>query len=271
MALGAIGILLFIVAASNFLPPAVDWLETYRPAASALAHGQNPYQAAPRFTNPIWTALPFIPLVFTTEAIGRAAVFVMAVVAFAYTAYHLGAKPLGMILFLLSPPVIHSLLNANVEWLVLLGIVFPPRWGLFFLMIKPQIGFGVALFWLVEAWRTGGLWRAIRVFAPATVAFLVSFVLSGGAQLRGVGMINDYWNASLWPWSIPIGIVLLVVSLRRRRVEPALAASPMLSPYVLFHAWSGAVASLAGRTLWLAIAVMALWGLVIFNAVVSSR
>ena len=74
----------------------------------------------------------------------------------------------------------------------------------------------------------------MRVFAPFTIVLLVSFVLFGFYPLEWVTVEVDQWfNASLWPMSIPIGLTLAVAAIYRRRIQFAMAASPLLSPMVV--------------------------------------
>lgn len=263
----AVGLL--AIAAGHFLPPGVDWHLTQRPAALAVWAGRSPYAAGVGYANAPWAVLPLLPLALLPEALGRGLLFMLTLGALAYTALRLGAKPLALAAFLASPPVINELLNGNNNWLVLLGFTFPPTIGLFFLLVKPQVGSMVAVFWLVEAWRTGGWRAAVRVFAPATLALAASFALFGFWPLQGLGVyaISQSWNASLWPASLPVGLVLLVAALRRRDPRYAMAAAPCVSPYVLFHAWSGALVALASQPIEMLAAVVGLWGLVLLRVV----
>jgi hypothetical protein len=121
----------------------------------------------------------------------------------------------------------------------LLGFVLPPQIGLFFILVKPQMGSVVALFWLVEAFRKGGWKEAVRVFLPVTLALLITFALWGLWPLQGANLASIAHNASLWPVSIPIGLGLLVAALHRRQMGFAMAASPCLSPYVMVTSWAG--------------------------------
>lgn len=254
----------------RLVPPGlgIDWRLTYRPAAVAFMHGQNPYNAevspeAPFFAAP-WGLLPLLPLAFLPVEMGRAFVMVIGLAAFAFAAYRAEAKPYTAALFLLSPPVIHTILNANIEWIPILGFVMPPSIGLFFVTVKPQTGFAVAIWWFVDAWRKGGVSQVIRIFAPVTIAYLISFAFYG---IWPLGMFNvlDYgkgFNASLWPQSIPIGLVLLVASIQKRNIRYAMPASPCLSPYVLFHAWSSAVFSFINDPTQMTAVFLGLWILV---------
>ncbi|HEY7126443.1 MAG TPA: hypothetical protein VH540_21060 [Ktedonobacterales bacterium] len=263
--LAAVGIGL-IWALSIALPPGIDWHETFRPAALAVLHSASPYSVK-GFLNPPWAVLPFLPLALVPESIGRAIVFVGSATALGVTAYRLGARPLALAAFLLSPIVMHGLLNASVDWLVLVGFILPPQLGLFFVIIKPQVGFTLVLFWLVEAWRKGGLKEIARVFWPITVATLASLLVFGLWPLRFGQTLDYWWNASLWPLSIPVGLVLLVVAYKKRSARYAMGAAPCLSPYVLFHSWMGALVALAASQAEMVAAVIGLWVLVIIRAV----
>lgn len=158
----AVLIAVIVAAVAVYLPAPVDWRTAFRPAARAMLLTGDPYQVE-GFFNPPWTVLPMIPLAFLPEQIGAALMFVAGLAGFAFAAHRLGASPIVLGAFILSPPVMHSLLNGNIDWLPLVGFVLPPQIGLFFILIKPQMGLAVALFWLVEAWREGGLREVIRV------------------------------------------------------------------------------------------------------------
>jgi hypothetical protein len=268
----ALVFIVLLAALSALLPPSIDWRLTYRPATLALLHGRNPYAAgvfseAP-FSAAPWGLLPLIPVALLPLKVGSALLLLVSLIAFAYSAWQLGAGPVTLGAFLLSPPVLHCLLNGNIEWMPLLGFILPPQIGLFFVAVKPQTGFAVAIFWLAEAWHKGGWREVLRVFAPMTAALLVSFLLFGpwpfGA--RQLLTIADRFNASLWPMSIPVGLALIVSAIRQRKVEYAMPASPCLSPYVLFHSWSSAVIALAAHKIEMISAVIGLWVLVIIRA-----
>lgn len=260
-------IVALVVLASRYLPDGIDWRDTYRPASLALLSGRSPYTIDTFFNAP-WVLIPLVPFALLPENIGRALLLLLGLSTFAFAAYRLGAKPLALTAFLASPPVVHCLLNSNVEWLPLLGFVVPPQLGLFLIVLKPQMGVGVGLFWLVEACRKGGLREVIRVFLPATLALLISFALFGFWPMRFMDTLTlaQPHNASLWPSSIPLGLALMVASFRKRDLRYAMAASPCLSPYVLFSSWVGALASVLQEPAEALAAVVGLWVLVVLRA-----
>jgi hypothetical protein len=265
IALVLVAFVLCTLLLANRLPPGVDWTYYFQPAALKLLLFQSPYDIW-GFPSPPWALLPMLPFAILPQALGRAGWFVLSLIMFAWAIYRLGAKPIALAAFIGSPLVMHSLLNANIDWMVIFGFTLPPQIGLFFISVKPQMGSVVALFWLAEAWRKGRAREVARVFAPFTIVLLLSFVVFGFYPLEWVTVeVDQWWNASLWPMSIPIGLTLAVAALYRRKIQFAMAASPLLSPYVLFHAYSGALSALAPYSVEMVTAVIGLWILVLMR------
>lgn len=157
----------------------------------------------------------------------------------------IGAKPLTVILIMTTPNFLfYGLSFANIDWMVVLGLIMPPQIGLFLVLAKPQIGMGVAFYWAYEAYQKGGGKTVLRTFTPVTLALLISILLYGLWPFRPQ---NWAANTSLWPESIPIGLALLTASFRNRQKGLALVSSPFLSPYVGVQSWSVAVLGLLPR------------------------
>ncbi len=250
-----------------FLPEGVDWVNTYRPASIALLNGQSPYTVDIYFAPP-WALIPLLPFALLPEQIGRGAIFVVGLIAFSYTTIKLGGNKIALISILLSPPVIHCLYNSNIEWLPILGFILPPQIGLFFVSIKPQIGIGITIFWFFASFNKGGFREVFRVFAPFSIVLVLSFLVFGFWPLRfreTISLTNEY-NSSIWPLGIPIGILLLAKAFLSKRAHPAMAAGPFLSPYVLFHAYSGAILALSPSAIYSTVASISLWIIVLIRA-----
>ena len=247
------------------IPGGFDWYEVFYPTTNLLLNGRSPYDG-PGFYSPVWALLPFLPLAFLPASIGRSILFIISLLAFTYSARKLGAGPWMIAAFLLSPPVVFSLWLASNDWMPLLGFVLPPQMGLFFVLSKPQMGVAVALFWLVEAWRDGGVKKIIRVFAPVTLAFLLTIVIYGLWPLKTRDLIIAEHNTSFWPASIPVALGLLIASIRKRDLNYSIVASPCLSPYLMFPSWSGALAALLSTPPEAIAAIIGTWILVIIQA-----
>jgi hypothetical protein len=203
--------LLFILLAaalgyglSFILGPGIDWTQTYRPAALSLLAGQSPYAVEIYFAAP-WAVIPLLPFALLPEAVGRGMLFVLGLGVFAWTGYKLGAPPYALGAFLLSPQVIHCLLNSNIEWLALAGLLMPPWLGLIFLLIKPQIGLASAVYLAVLAFQRGGVKETLKTLAPAAVLTLGSILLYGfwPANVSTVLSLTKDYNQSFSPTPSP--------------------------------------------------------------------
>ena len=255
-----IGLTVYLIVASQ-IPVGVDWKNYFRPAALELLKGHSPYTVY-GYYNPPWALLPLIPFALLPETTGYILLIVITLIAFAYTGHKLGASKIAVIALLLSPPVMHEILTGNIDWLATIGVVFPPWLGLFFLVIKPQIGIGVIIFWLFSTWKEGGVKNVIKTFAPVTMVYGLSIILFGMWPLLATGTLNEWWDASLWPVSIPLGLALLVTAIRKNDIRYAMGASPTLSPHVIFHSWVVVLLAILSSTPETIAAVVGLWILV---------
>lgn len=260
-----VGIIAFSWGVSSYIPRGEDWYTVFRPATLALLAGKSPY-TIPGFFNPPWALLPLIPFALLPENVGRTLLLIGGLTAFAYIGHRLGGSKWAVIAMLLSPPLLQGMLNSNIDWLALLGVVLPPPIGLFFVTIKPQVGLGIVVFWLAEAWRSGGWEETLRLFGPVTLAGALSLVVYGWWPFRATEITGAWWNASLWPMSLPIGLALLVAALRKRHLGYALSASPYFAPYLAFHTWVVAIFGLIRSTPATLAVVVGLWLLVVIRA-----
>ena len=205
--LGILGLVVAVVLIAQSFPFGPDWTDTFRPAAREMIRGGNPHELPPpRFLNATWALLPLVPLTLFSVEIGGAIFLLMSITGFAVAAYRVGASPIALAVFLISPPVMHSILNGNIDWMPLLGFTLAPQIGLFFVVIKPQIGVAIAAFWLVECWRAGGFKEVMRVFAPVSIALLITFALYGLWPLKWQEQPEQWWNASLFPLDASVGL-----------------------------------------------------------------
>ncbi len=244
---------------ASYLPVGIDWRDTYLPATLAALEGKSPFTVEVYYSAP-WAIIPLIPFAIMPYEIGRLGVFVLGLAVFAYVPIRLGAKMPATIIFLMSAAVIGCLNNGNIEWMPLLGFVLPPQLGLILLAIKPQVGIGLGLYWLITIWKDKGFKEVVMVFAPVTILILVSFMIYGPWVLRFRQTLA--WsvdNTSLFPYGLFIGAILLIRSLKQKNDRLAMAAGPFLSPYVLQFTWVAVLCSLLDEPLELLVVVICLW------------
>lgn len=253
------GLVFYWAVASIWPLLGIDWHETFYPALQKAVNGENPYEV-PTFRNAPWTILVLLPFALFSKDVGGIIFFMASLAGYAWVAYRLKARPLAFIMFLFAPPVVYGLRMLNVDVLVLIGFVLPAPIGLFFILIKPQMGIVMALYWLAESWREGGVTKVIKTFSPVTLSLALSFVLFGNwVAGRQSDLLDSFWNASLWPWALPIGLVLAALSVRDRRKDYGMAASPFLSPYLAYHSWASVLVGQLQHEFILVITVVGMW------------
>lgn len=241
----------------------VDW-QLFRTATLAFLRGADPYIVGTGLTqvyNPPWTYAMLAPLAVLPAEISRAAAFAVGFISFAYSAIRLGAPRWQVVMFLLSWPVMGCLATGNIDWLIISGLWMPPVWGLFFVLMKPQIGIGIAVYWAVEAWRTGGSDELVRRFAPVACAYLASFMIYGFWPARFIGMDAYPERVTGWPWVVPLGAYILYSSIRQRELGLSAVSSPLLAPYSSQFSYSALLAGLFQMPRVFLIAWLLLWSI----------
>lgn len=241
---------------------ATDWDATFLPALRAWFSGGDPLA---HIYNPPWVLVPLAPFALAPYAVGRIALFVCAFVVFALVARKFNARPMALLALMASPLVLDALVFGNVEWLTILGLLLPTWAAIPFLLIKPQIGIGVVAWLLWETWRKHGALRAIIVLMPTICLTALSFLAFGDwlTRMASYAQFKDsLLNLSFFPYTIPLGLALMVHALRTRRVEFALVASPCFFPVLSPQVWCVALLALVGATWETCAASAGLWVIV---------
>ena len=230
--------------------PLADW-NNYRAAVFALLRLEhNP----PGLYNPPWIYVPLIPLALLPPAVGSAFIAVLCYLVYWIVIRRLGADNLTAIAFLSMPQIFFLSRNGSIDWLIPLGFILPPWLGLFVVLGKPQIGIGIALYWGVSLLRERGVWYTVKTFAPVTIAY-AWFVF---IYQPGWGNVVE-WNASYWPYGIPLGLALIVFALRHQESNLAILAGPFLAPYLGYYSWPAAMMGLARHKWEMIAAVAGMW------------
>lgn len=216
--------------------PSADWYATFYPAAREVLFLHSPYEQS-MYLNPPWTVLLLFPFVIFPPVLSHGLFFVVCALLLAYVAWRLQASPLALGALLLSPTAVGALLVNNLDPLLLVGMLLPPVWGLIFLLIKPQIGIGVAIYYFYDIWQKQR-WRGlVLTFAPVTILYLVSALLFPVWIERMLHNSQIVWNRSFFPYSIPLGLFFMWLSFRYKNPYFALAASPFFAPYISFYSY----------------------------------
>jgi hypothetical protein len=233
--IGLLAATVVAVYAASLLPTA-DWFDTFDPAARGVFSGHLPYERI-GYVYPPWAVVPLLPIVLFPPNIAHGLMFVVSLLILVYIMWRLRVPPLAAIAFLLSPTAVGALLVNNIDPFIIAGILFPPVWGLFFLVIKPQIGVGVVIYYLVEAWKVGRFRQVFKTFTPVGIAYLASALLFPVWIERMIHNPQNPWNRSLFPYAIPLGLFLLWLGIRKRNPYFALASAPFFAPYHSFYTY----------------------------------
>lgn len=231
-----------------------DW-DVFRSAALALFSGHNPYsvgQGDTRFFNPPWMLIPIAPLAALPPLVGLLLNALVSIFVLLLVSRRLKLTQWEFFLLAISPMHLQSLIFGNVEWLPLLGLIFPAPIALLFFSTKPQSTLGFIFLLFLRQWKAGR-WKGLALTLAPTVLFaIVSVVLWGFPPVPG---LNNPGNRSLFPYSLLLGIPALILALRKNDDRMAGFVGPFVSPYVTFHGYLPALLPFRGKWMALAVAV----------------
>lgn len=226
-----------------------DWTEYYYPALQLLLDGESPYQPLPYYTpgdplphriyHPPWLLVPLAPLALLPVHVGEVIILVLSYAAVCATVAVLRDDRLGTFLLLSNPLVIQGCLTGNVDSFVGLGLVTSPRVGIYLLSLKPQLGWGAIVYYVLTAFRARGLQKVISVTWPMAAIVALSFLPPFGFwPAKMLEATEQSTNASL-PFGIGllVGVGLLAWGIARKDLLPAFAGGFIAAPYHAAHSW----------------------------------
>jgi len=207
-----------------YFPIGGDWVIFRAAALDPLRMYSQQYYSVP------WLALALYPLAILPAKVGALVVFALNMTGFLFAFYRLRIPPI-----LCAPllwMILHGAIFGNIEGLVILGLFLPSPLAVFVLLAKPQMTAGVLLY---IAWQAYHNKHIIATFAPACIAICAGVLIFG---VPGTP-INESWNASIFPYGILPGLIILWYAITRRNIGAALACGPLFSPYVnSFTGWA---------------------------------
>jgi hypothetical protein len=220
-----------------------DWIVFAHPALMAFVRGQDPYTVVPGFVTPPWMLAMLSPLALLPPVGGVIVLILIALSGQVALCRKFGKIRLALPLAL-SFPMAVLLWMGQVDGIVLWGLTLGGPAGLLLLSAKPQAAGLVGLIWAMRAWREGGWKKTARLVAP-TMAVAAVFALLYPNWLRGMSAASGWaWTTNGFPWSIPLGVAMLVMAVRRDREDWAALATILLAPYANLQSWVGALALL---------------------------
>jgi hypothetical protein len=204
----------FVLLFSIFPPEGIDWIQCYYKVAQNPLH---PYEIG-LFINPPWIALLLFPFRFISENTSLAVNTTLNLMAIGLLVLTRKGSTLSLVLSLTSFPVLSAIANGNIEWIIALGFILKNEWGVPLLMLKPQVGILAILSW--DSFKR----KKMVLFLPACLTILLSFVIWGNwlsditRNIDNLQNIKDglqSWNSSFFPWSIPMGVFLVYLIVKK--------------------------------------------------------
>jgi hypothetical protein len=241
----ALFVLLSLFISFSTIPFAGEFHDFYT-AGRALASGQSPYSIA-RYYNPIWVAALFAPLSLLPEQLAWRLYCGVSLAAYFMLLAKFAANKRILIATCLSPFIVLAIINGNLEWLVLIGFVLPIQFGVWLMLMKPQMVIALIPFLAWRMLREQGVKRVLLVFGPPGAALLLSLAL--GMRAPDPATVAG-WNVSLWPIGIVVGLALLIAAFKRSDQALALAAGPFLSPYTSITSYAALLPAAMHRERW---------------------
>lgn len=250
----------FFLRGSNL--PILIWDDQL--ATFTVGNLARPYDQ-PGFVNPPWTMLflwPFSLPPFEIAVLLQLIVLLAAIIGVIFKFGDRQSTRLASLIVLTSPFALDNALQLNIDWIVVVALLLPPAYCAPLLLTKPQnaIGYLLSLKWP----------QLVRWTAITLGLVLISFVLWGNWPLEWlensneklvVWQINIAPNAFLgYPLAIILGIIVLVLALRRRDpvlsilagmcFVPYLASYSAILPFALIAARLPRLAALISVTIW---------------------
>ena len=261
-----ITVIAILIASAALTPIGWDFKQFFRPAAQAILDGRSPY-SVDGFYNPPWLSIIFVPFALLPERLSWMLFYSLNLVLFTLALKRLGAKIFSLVLIMMSPYVFYSMAYGNVDSMVLLGATLPPSWGIWLILLKPQMGIGIVALWLYQS-VLGGWRQVIRNFGAISLVYI-------GTWLAGLHPKYDVmqlsWNINAWPWGLIPGIILLWLAIRKKSTNVAFSSSPYFSPYASPQSWMVILLPVLERPFLLIAGILLGWLFVLMRMLIKAE
>lgn len=211
----------------DILPSLINWVAPWK-------------EGTPLFP---WAVVILMPLHLLTPRLATALINVISVILLSLVIRKYQGNILLGIPLLLSPLGYGLFSNGQTDAIVLAGMLLPPGLDLL-LFWKPQV-MGHAF------WVRGR--KNLKIYlVSGGILFLLSFFVWGFWPIEVFlfgrdHLLNGWWNKSMWPYSIPVGTILVYLSIKKQDEAYGIIASPLLFPYVNAPSYLGLFAVIASK------------------------
>jgi hypothetical protein len=228
-----------------YQPHSDDFATAFWPVGKYLLEnpGGDPYTHESLFRN-----LPYILPVFVMLAALPYRVALALWLGFNFASlvlFTIRAKfPLvSAVAFVAAPVALINIIYGNFDGFILLATTFNPLIGIPILLLKPHIGIGVILYWLIRPVRE----REPIVFAERLLVALTVTLMSVAfypSLIQKQAAVSSAWNTSLWltptvaALSILIGLCFVAYAVSHLDKGYAIFSSYYLTPYITLFSLS---------------------------------
>src|SRR5271157_2624285 len=241
--------------AHSHMPIMIDWYILSQVSSA----WKNPYQITGFVSPPYITAFlayAWLPLLWSNAINMLISIIVLGIANWKYK-----GGWIGLLLIFTSFEFLQLLGKNNIDWIPLLGVMLPPQLGIIMLSVQPQTLAGVGLIWLKE--------HGPKIFIPFAILITVSLAIWHGWPIEWIksmqGIQKSAWNASLFPWSIPLGLFMLYKAWKSNDEILAAMATGCFAPYFGIYSLSPVIAIAGKKYRWVAILLWCLGWIMVLS------
>lgn len=198
----------------------------------ANQHLLDPYSIV-GFLNPPWVILILAPLASIPFILSILVQMILYFVGVALLVAKYGGGLRTLVLLSLSPLALNHMIELNLEWIVVWGLLVPPAYSGPLLLAKPQIAIGYLLGF---KWRDLVRWVLVMVIVALVTLFIwgvwpLDWIVSTRAKLGVLPNTAPQVFLGLVP-SLLIGIPFAVYAWRKRDSVLGIFAGMFFMPYI---------------------------------------
>ena len=206
------------------------------------------------FQNPPWVAILLSPISVFPYEFARILVILINFAVTGLLVIKYGGERVALLVTLTSYPFLFLLATGSVEWIPMLGILLGNP---ILVLGKPQSALLILLIW----WKRAKQRVVLALFTG--VFLMVSLFVWGLWPIEMIHNIQiashdiqDHMNQiSVWPFGIPLAMIVLYYAWRREDELLAIIATWLMMPHLIYHSLTAGMAILAARAPYIALPI----------------